>query len=95
MTRQLNWHERYLQDKENDTRNNSFAGGSEFLRITDALLRVDFDNHGLFVNRQVPMNCNALVNSDNSKQTTTRIIGRSKLAIRPISPSTPIALTET
>ena len=37
------------------------------------------------------MDYNVLVNSGNSKQTTT---GRSKLVIRPISPSTLIALTE-
>ena len=37
------------------------------------------------------MNYNALVNSGNSNQTTT---GRTKLVIRPISPSTLIALTE-
>ena len=91
LTKRLNWHECYLQDKENDTHN--FAGGSEHLKIiTDARARVDFDNHVLHVNGQAAMNYNmALVNSGNSKQTTT---GRSKLVIRPISPSTLIALTE-
>jgi hypothetical protein len=88
LTKKLNWHERYLQDKENDTHNN-FTGDSGFLKITDARTRGDFDNHVL----QAAMNYNTLMNSGNSKQTTT---GRPKpkLVIRPISPSTLIALTE-
>ena len=84
MTKKLNWHERYLQENKNDT--------SEPLKIiTDARTRVDFEDHALHPNGQNAMNYNALVNSGNSNQTTT---GRSKLVIRPISPSTLIALTE-
>ena len=96
LTEKLNWHERYFQDKENDTSNNP-SGGSEPLKITGTRTRdsrVDLDNHGLLINRQAPMNCNALVKSGNSKQTTTGVTGRSKLIIRPISPSTLMALTE-
>ena len=90
LTAKLNWHGRYLQDKENVTYNNSAGGhGSEHLKVTvnDArITRVDFDDHRLPVS---PMNCNALVDSVNSNQT-----GRTKLVIRPISPSTLMALTE-
>jgi hypothetical protein len=89
LTKKLNWHERYLQDKENVTHNN-FAGGSEPLKIsTDARPRGDFDNHVL---QAAAMNYNALMNSVNSKQKSTT--GRPKLVIRPISPSTLMALTE-
>ena len=96
LTKKLNWHGRYLQDKENVIYNNSAGGhGSEHLNVTvnDArITRVDFDNHRLPVNS---MNCNALVNSVNSNQTATGVVtGRSKLVIRPISPSTLMALTE-
>ena len=97
LAKKLNWHERYLQDKENDAYQNIFAGGhgSQPLRITDTRTRVDFDNHGLHrVNRQAATNRNALVNSGNSNQITTGVTGRSKLVIRPISPSTLMALTE-
>lgn len=73
-----------LQDKENDT-HNRFTGNSEPLNARST--RGDFDNHVL----QTAMNYNTLLNSGNSKQITT---GRSKLVIRPISPSTLIALTE-
>ena len=62
------------------------------MKITDTRTRVDFDNHGRRINRQAAMNSNALVNS--GKQTTTGVTGRSKLVIRPISPSTLMALTE-
>ena len=85
LTKKLNW-----QEKENVSHDNS-AGGSEPLKITNARTRVDFNNHVLHPNGQAATNYNALVNSGNSKQTTT---GRSKLVIRPISPSTLIALTE-
>ena len=91
LEKKLNWHERYLQDKVNGTPNNNFAGGSEPLKIPDARTRVDFDNNGLRVNGGAEMNCSALVDSGSRKQTTA---GRSKLVIRPISPSTLIALTE-
>ena len=60
------------------------------MKITETRTRVDFGNHVLPPNGQAAMNYNALVTSGNSKQTT----GRSKLVIRPISPSTLIALTE-
>jgi hypothetical protein len=94
LIKKLNWHGRYLQDKENHLHNNNFTGGSEPLKTTDARTRVDFDNHDLRVNRQAGMKPHALMNSDNSKQTTTGVTGRSKLVIRPISPSTLMALTE-
>jgi hypothetical protein len=93
LTKKLNWHGRYLQGKENDIYNNS-ADGSEPLKITGTRTRVDLDNHGPRINRQAPMNRNALVNSGNTKQTTTEVTGGSKLIIRPISPSTLMALTE-
>ena len=90
----MNWPGHYLQDKENLTHNNNFAGGREFLKIADTRTRVDFDNHGRRANRRAAMNSNALMNPNDSKQTTTGVTGRSKSVIRPISPSTLMALTE-
>ena len=97
LIKKLNWHERHLQEKENETRIANFAGGSEPLKISDARTRVDFGNHKSVHNLRVngTMNCNALVNSGNSNHTTTTgVTERSKLVIRPISPSTLMALTE-
>ena len=90
LVNKLNWHAHYLQDKENRDHKNNSAG-----KFADARTRADIVNHGLRVNRQVAMNSNALVNSDNGKRTTNGVPGRSnKLVIRPISPSTLMALTE-
>lgn len=80
--------DRYLQDKE-DTLDNS-ATSDELFKITDARTQV-LDNYFPHPNVQAKMDYNILPNSGNSKQTTP---GRSKLIIRPISPSTLMALTE-
>ena len=43
------------------------------MKITDALTRVDYDNHVLHPNGQATMNYNALVNPGNRKQTTIAV----------------------
>ena len=85
----LNWHDRYLPDKGDDTRS---TVGDEPLEITDTRSRVDLDNRVLHPNVQAAMEYSTVMNSGNDKHTAAT--GRSKLVIRPISPSTLMALTE-
>ncbi|KAF8806611.1 hypothetical protein BYT27DRAFT_7257317 [Phlegmacium glaucopus] len=77
------------KDKE-DTLDSSAAGG-ESLKKTDARTQADLDNHVHHPNIEAAMDYNVLANTGKSEQTTT---GQSKLVIRPISPSTLMALTE-
>ena len=94
----INWYERRLQDKEDIHNNNpdSAAAGGELSEFAYARTQVDLDNYVLHPTHiQTAMDYNVLANTGNnySKQTTTAA-GRSNLAIRSISPSTLMALTE-